>query len=482
MIVEIVVLSTGHVRMEQRNWALETLTRETRYQVRLGWGNRKPVTHNRNRIVRRFLEGDADWLLTMDQDVVPQGNPLDYIERDLDVVVFPCAIWNYGNQASKPVVWNIGLENERGERLDGYIPLREPVIEIAEGGTGCILIARRVLEHLAMRNPFYEVVDEDGVSTLGHDLAFCKRAREAGFRVWAAIGCPCSHYDEVDLRTVQRLLMDAEQRGASGRYVAPALSFADQRIVLCCSPGRCGTGYLALALRSLNLEGVRVEHEPVPRFSEALELAQGEPGTAYRFWLEKKLPYIAGIEERVYVETSHVVNKGFLEAILDIGILPDLIVLRRPHREVALSMWRRGDVPARTETGRQFNVCPGNPGVLLLPADGWEAWPDYKLCYWYTLEMEARAKRYAKLFRARGARVHETTLARITTEEGLAELVRQVKLGDLPRRHGEQGEERLGRVNANPEAWADRWPEGDLEGLEAEVREAVAVPAVEWGG
>ena len=50
-----------------------------------------------------------------------------------------------------------------------------------------------------------EEMDEYGVSTLGHDLAFCVRAREAGFRVWAALDCPCSHWEELDLSLVDSI-------------------------------------------------------------------------------------------------------------------------------------------------------------------------------------------------------------------------------------------------------------------------------------
>ena len=460
--VEVVALDQGYIRVGQRDLML-VMSRDMRYALTVGHSAHKPVTNNRNRIVKRFLAGDADFLLSMDDDVVPLGNPLDYVELDKDILIFPCPIWNYGYSKSKPVVWNIGLINEAGHALDGRIPLRERVIEIAEGGTGCVLIHRRVLEHPAMQDPFEEVVDADGVSEVGHDLAFCRRAREAGFRVWAALDAPCQHYDELDLGVVQKLLQQAEM-SAAGKFTAPVVALSEKRMIFCCAPGRCGTAWLAEALEGM--EGVWAGHEPEPDFVDVLRIAQREEGAAYRFWLEKKLPFIASLEEPIYVETSHLFNKGFVIPLLNMGLLPDLIVLRRPHREVALSMWRRRTIPGRDKTEERYHVQPDDP-TCLVPAWQWEHWTDYQVCYWYCLEMQARAQRYSALFRSRGARVCETTMAEVTTAEGLARLVRQLELGDPPAEVPGEA------INATAERFRNHLPSEDLEEMEAGVREGV---------
>lgn len=203
--VQVVVLSLGWQRAEQQNFML-ALSQENRYRIMLGRGKGKPVTNNRNQIVKRFLDSPPEhkFLLMMDHDVVPQGNPLDYVEHDLDIVVFPCPIWKPTQGAAGPVVWNIRLQDEDGQRIRGKIEA-SGLREISEGGTGAMLIARRVLEHPDMHAPFVEEMDEYGVSTLGHDLAFCVRARAAGFRVWAALDCPCRHWETLDLSVVDNI-------------------------------------------------------------------------------------------------------------------------------------------------------------------------------------------------------------------------------------------------------------------------------------
>jgi len=203
--VQVVVLSLGWMRVEQRDFMI-ALSHEDRYRIVLGTGKGKPVTNNRNQIAKRLLDSPPEhkFLLVIDNDVVPRCNPLDYVEHDLDIVVFPCPVWKPSQGASSPVAWNIRLQDDEGQRVKGKIKA-EGLREISEGGTGAMLIARRVLEHPAMRAAFVEEMDEYGVSTLGHDLAFCVRAREAGFKVWAALDCPCRHWDELDLSVVDSI-------------------------------------------------------------------------------------------------------------------------------------------------------------------------------------------------------------------------------------------------------------------------------------
>lgn len=206
--VQVVVLTLGWLRAEQRDFMV-ALSRDDRYGIVMGKRNAKPVTNNRNQIVKIFLDSPPEhkFLLMMDNDVVPLCNPLDYVEHDLDVVVFPCPLWRPAAGSKNPVVWNIRQRDEEGQLIIGKIRA-SGLREISEGGTGAILIARRVLEHPAMRAPFVEEADEYGVSTLGHDLAFCARAREAGFRIWAALDCPCSHWDTLDLGLVDMLFKE----------------------------------------------------------------------------------------------------------------------------------------------------------------------------------------------------------------------------------------------------------------------------------
>ena len=120
--VQVIVLELGWLRAEQRDFMV-MLSRDDRYGIIMGRNNAKPVINNRHQIVRQFLHSPPEhkFLLMMDNDVVPTANPLDYIEHDLDIVVFPCPIWRPAQGSESPVVWNIRLRDEEGQIICGRI-------------------------------------------------------------------------------------------------------------------------------------------------------------------------------------------------------------------------------------------------------------------------------------------------------------------------------------------------------------------------
>jgi hypothetical protein len=73
-------------------------------------------------------------------------------------------------------------------------------------------------------------------------------------------------------------------------------------------------------------------YEPDPNFVDVMPAASRDRQAAKKFLLEKKLPAIAASVAKVYAETSHVFCKGFLGPLIDLGVVPHLMLLNRPHR------------------------------------------------------------------------------------------------------------------------------------------------------
>ena len=238
------------------------------------------------------------------------------------------------------------------------------------------------------------------------------------------------------------------------------------RLIFCLSPGRCGTQYLCDMLRTV--PGVHAEHEGEPNFADFARQARRDWREGARFWTEEKLPHIASLECDVYVETSHLFGKGFVEPLLELGIVPDVVVLSRPHREVALSMWRREAAPGRTTAGNRYHLHPAAPSLLRLPK--WRRLADYQLCYWYCLEMERRVEAYAAEIAKRGGQVFRLGFRELVGGDGFERLM---KAFGLPQPGEEYGEKRDVVYNANAPEVADEMPPGDLGEMEAQVRESV---------
>jgi len=446
--VLVCTLEMGTIRAEQRDWAL-ALTQHGRHDLVFHRSRHKPTSSNRNEVALFMHEHpELTHMLVIDDDVVPPPNALDYVDADKDVIIFPCHIWQAKQNADHPVVLNISTKDSVW--VDG----RQGLLEVDRGGTGCMLVARRVLEHPNMQAPFADRFDANGIRSKGHDILFCDRARAAGFKVYAAMDGVCSHFKTVDLKMVSALLR--RRQNYHEAFVAPREAVGDKRLIFCLSPGRCGTKYLTRLLRTV--PDVAAYHEPQPNFVDVNQAAQQERPLAYQFWLERKLPAILQVDEPVYAETSHLFGQGFVEPLLRLGVVPDVVVLRRSLREVALSYWRRRSIPGRTKAGRTW---------LLMPPDR-DDWTDYQMCYWFALEMEMRSVNAAWRLRRNGALVHETTLTALADgREGFEALLEEL---NLPEPDWTRYDEVAGqRVNATIGSRKDAFPDGDLDLQETEV-------------
>jgi hypothetical protein len=200
--VHVMTATRGTIRVEHalfREWLIYT---EKRFKLALGYVSGYPCASAKNKIVLNFLaDRAADYLLMIDDDQLPTNNPLDYIEYDKDILGWPYPSSRTSNE--RPITW-YPKEPEP----------ETPMVRAEIVGGGGLLIARRVLEHPAMKAPFIDLFDENGLFKVGEDYNFCKRATEAGFRVWCALDSPLLHIKPIELYTVWSAY-NGNQNGAS---------------------------------------------------------------------------------------------------------------------------------------------------------------------------------------------------------------------------------------------------------------------------
>lgn len=250
----------------------------------------------------------------------------------------------------------------------------------------------------------------------------------------------------------------------------------DRRLVFTISTGRAGTRHLAFCLGLFR--DVEARHEPHPKFSDVLRRALEEPGAAREFWTDRKLPRIARGRLPIYAETSHVVCKGFLESLLELGHRPHLIHVHRDPRSVALSLWRLDTVPGRTRRGIKYYLGPRDPGVLPLRWRAPRPPHDYQLCFWYCLEIERRARDLVARQHSLGIRVHDLPLSALAGFPDVLALGRSLELGPPRRLAALRFRARhKSHANSRGEKKLDRdLPPETLTELEQEVLEAVERP------
>ena len=191
MKVYLSILNTGWIHSELAI-RLPRWLKETTHDVYFESSNDRPIENNRNKIVKRFLASDCDYLLQIDNDNIPAQNPLSLVDLKLDIV--SCPVWIYQHKT----VLNIYRFDASDGTLVPVDPKQEKgLIAIDATGTGVLLTSRRVLETL--KAPFERKYNEDGIEELGQDLYFSRKAKEAGFKLFSHLDYISKHYKMIDL-------------------------------------------------------------------------------------------------------------------------------------------------------------------------------------------------------------------------------------------------------------------------------------------
>lgn len=165
----------------------------------------------RQSIQYNFLKGDYDYLLSIDSDNAPVGNPLDLIELDKDVIGCVTPTWYYSKvrpetTPSYPIRWNAyDYKHDKSQGKMQYLEHfpQSGLQKVDAIGTGCFLVARRVFE--ALKDAKWNMIAlEDGSPFKGEDIIFCETVREKGFEIYAHFDYPCIHFNELELSTIRQ--------------------------------------------------------------------------------------------------------------------------------------------------------------------------------------------------------------------------------------------------------------------------------------
>ena len=227
----------------------------------------------RNKCVRKFLEGDFDYLLFVDSDTVPPPNALDLAKLGKGIVAGSIGCWM--RDKLLPSIWTLAdceqcvnwkkfeatgeihddsqyveengvlarwnpfksgyqpfyergrgfLEGKRcrchGTGKDPWVfsvhpKIVEPLPFNTEGSVGAamLMIRRDVLEKMPWP-PFRFLFKESEEILLGEDQYFCWMARRMGFEVWAHPQMIGRHLKTVDLLLVNNAMVNAFRAGAN---------------------------------------------------------------------------------------------------------------------------------------------------------------------------------------------------------------------------------------------------------------------------
>lgn len=176
-----------------------------------------------------------------------------------------------------------------------------------------------------------------------------------------------------------------------------------KRLIFTITSGRSGTKYLSRLCGII--PETTVLHEPEPSFQKYLSYAKSNDwGELKKYWTEKKIPFIKNQFGNNYIETNHVFAKGFIEPLLELKIIPDIILLKRNASEIARSIYRLNTIPEITKKGKMYLISPKNPNFLPLNDYDINRFHPYQLCYWYALETHFRQTYYMNYISSLGGK------------------------------------------------------------------------------
>ena len=190
----VAILHQGWLRPELAS-CLSRMEADPRANVTVCYPDHKPSENNRNWTVQEALRGGYDYLISIDDDIIPLKNPIDLILLNLDVVGFACPVWNSADP-SYPIYF-VGMDQVEG----GYREHKERrgLQRVDAVGSGCLVLSRAVME--AIKEPFVRKWEE-GFAVTGLDFYFCEKARAAGFAVYCHYDYIGDHIKEVSLLEV----------------------------------------------------------------------------------------------------------------------------------------------------------------------------------------------------------------------------------------------------------------------------------------
>lgn len=215
ILISVPISPYSYIEPDLCTWLIKTIIHFNfqnpgRYVLSYDFVEGKPIDSVRNRIVNNFIKSECDYLLTIDNDIVPPDNCItELMQWNKDIVGALCFSWQY--KSPFPVI----LDKVK----NGYSIVKDlgkqRLQECKATGASCMIIKREVVlkmkENLLKKTKktmFYETkYRENGEIGWGQDFIFCENALELGYKIYVDTQIKCAHkVSRLDLATINDLM------------------------------------------------------------------------------------------------------------------------------------------------------------------------------------------------------------------------------------------------------------------------------------
>lgn len=144
--------------------------------------DRKRIDEGRNLLIERALETGDHWIYLNDSDVIVDTNVINILLKnayDLDTCIVGAIVNVRGSDIPAAYRYKPGQKYDNEYQANPII--LNDVGEVDFIGFSSLLLHRNVFEHLS--NPYFEFKSSPQ-GLIGEDFIFCKRARDAGYKIY----------------------------------------------------------------------------------------------------------------------------------------------------------------------------------------------------------------------------------------------------------------------------------------------------------
>lgn len=165
-------------------WTQLILTTSQKYPIDYRFVGSSLIYHAREEAGEHLLKQGYDWLFFIDSDMTPPGDIiLRLMEHDKPIV----SAMAFKRDPPHEACFYETLEVEGDHSiLKNFTEWDGSLTEVAGVGMACCLIKKEVFEQTP--RPWF-----NPMLMLGEDLAFCYRARQAGFPIYVDTSITCGH-------------------------------------------------------------------------------------------------------------------------------------------------------------------------------------------------------------------------------------------------------------------------------------------------
>jgi len=161
-----------------------------------------PLDAARNHCVAKFLETDCDYLLWIDDDIVPPPTALDtLLKADKDIIGAVCFAMKYENGMGFP--YPVTLKYNEDKQYVVYYG--KGVEEVDATGGAFVLFKRKVYE--TIERPYAFQYYRNGTLALTCDFDVFQKAQRAGLKLFIDFDVICDHIRTASLKSFQDLLV-----------------------------------------------------------------------------------------------------------------------------------------------------------------------------------------------------------------------------------------------------------------------------------